>query len=372
MSMMSLVHGTLLVETDFIEKFRHEAAAILTCATAPTTTIMVALVHHSPDGKGRHTTDAWVFLSEDKNHDFDFHIYAMDIIIKYYTEGAGRAATAGVSVPTIIMWTDGCGKQYKGKRNFYAVGRSLHRLGAILTHNFAVTSHFKGAHDGIGGLLKTLMRDAERKERLRIHNTEAAHEFLSAYAESKAEQAGGYLGKWSPYKIADFKMMLLGAKEIPRPPINLTGISGSSKLYQFMGLEEQEGVPGVCVGVQAGEREIEAGAVDGERQLVPNSEFRAADVWHTYPPANKVKETYTCRVRQASCYCSKCRVGAYAECRVASTYPDLVGMVHNRSGTRKADLRSFETQSEDPSLLLQDNSSIASFVTAAGVQCFVV
>lgn len=324
MSMLTFAHGTLLVETDLIEKYRHEASSILTCATAPTTSMMVALVHHTPDGNGRHTTDAWTFLSADRNHDFDFHIYAMDIVIKYYTEWEGRAATAGVPLPLLLIWSDGYGKQYKGKRNFHAVGQSLHRLGCLLVHNFAVTSHFKGAHDGIGGLLKTLMRDADKKG-LRIHDTAAAHDFLSAYAKSKEEDEGGYLGAWSPYKVASFEMELIGAKEIPRPPIDLTGIPGSSKLYRFMGPEEQPPRLGVCVGVQtAVEGSVEV--ANGERELVPNARFLAAEGWSAHPPLELAKRQYRCRVRQASCYCSKCRVGEYPECMVAKTYPELVGM----------------------------------------------
>lgn len=300
--------------------------------------MMVALVHHSPDGKGRHTTDAWTFLSADKNHDFDFHIYAMDIIIQYYTEGEGRAATAGVPHALVLIWTDGCGKQYKGKRNFHAVGQSLHRLGCLLVHNFPVTSHFKGAHDGIGGLLKTLMRDAEKKG-FRLHDPAAAHDFLSAYAKSKEEDEGGCLGTWSAYKIASFKMKLIGAREIPRPPIDLTGISASSKLYQFMGPEEQPPRLGVSVGVQTAVEGSVDVAAEG-REVVPNASFLAAEGWSAHLPAEQAKRKYTCRVRQASCYCSKCRVGEYPECMVAKTYPDLVGMLRDGSGYEKAKLRS--------------------------------
>lgn len=181
--------GELLIEIDFFEKYRHEARYVLTCSTAPTTTIMVSLVHHSPVG-GKRTTDAWVFVSSDPNHDFDFHIYALDIILQHYISGEGRAATAGTRVPTVHMFTDGCAKQYKGKRNFMAVAESLRRLGVILLHNFAVTSHFKGAHDGIEGLLKTLMKDAEKRGQ-RIHDTNAVYKFVSEYAEGK----GGCLGR---------------------------------------------------------------------------------------------------------------------------------------------------------------------------------
>lgn len=83
MCMATLRKGELLVETDFIEKLRHEARVVLTSATAPTTTMMVALVHHSPDEHGEHQTGAWVFVSRDANHDFDFHHAAMEIIFNY-------------------------------------------------------------------------------------------------------------------------------------------------------------------------------------------------------------------------------------------------------------------------------------------------
>lgn len=89
------------------------------------TTMMVALVRHSPDGTGWHQTDAWVFVSIDPNHDFDFHIYAMDTILHHYTTGEGQSATAGTRVPTVLMFTDGCAIQYEGKRNVLACGAKL-------------------------------------------------------------------------------------------------------------------------------------------------------------------------------------------------------------------------------------------------------
>ncbi|CAB1107057.1 unnamed protein product [Ectocarpus sp. CCAP 1310/34] len=300
--------GELLVETDFIEKYKHEAGAVLTCATAPSTTMMVALVHHSPDDDGRHETDAWVFVSSDPNHDFDFHIYAMDIILRYYITGDGRAATAGTPVPTVHIFTDGCAKQYKGKHNFYAVAKSLHRLGVVLIHNFAVTSHFKGAHDGIGGLLKALLREAEKRGQ-RIHNTQAAADFLQVYAEAK-EDGGGHFSSWSPYRIKRFHIKLLGHREIPRPFVDLTGISGSSKLYQFMGAEvQEEESSGVGVEVQT---ENGVPLVGGEKEVVANPQRWQADE-STVLTLPTVTKRYKLRVRQASCYCS-CSVGAYDDC----------------------------------------------------------
>lgn len=331
--------GELVIETDFIEKYRHEARSVMTCATAPTTTMMVALVHHSPDG-GQHTTDAWVFVSSDPNHDFDFHIYALDIILQHYITGEGRAATAGTRVPTVHMFTDGCAKQYKGKRNFMAVAQSLRRLGVILIHNFAVTSHFKGAHDGVGGLLKTLMREAEKRGQ-RIHDTTAVYKFLSSYAKQKEGGMGGHFATWSPYRIAGLHIRQLGFKEIPRPPVVLTGVSGSSDLYQFMGMKDQQDeTTGVSVGVQAVCSKVLA---DGKLVSVDNSlpvgddrELVAfAGNWvvdRCFPRILKISRKYKLRVRQTSCYCSECRVGAYERCIPAKKYLAVVGMVKIVSG----------------------------------------
>ncbi|CAB1099369.1 unnamed protein product [Ectocarpus sp. CCAP 1310/34] len=168
------------------------------------------------------------------------------------------------------------------------------------------------------------MREAEKRG-FRIHDTAAAHDFLSAYAKSKEEDAGGCLGKWSPYKIANFKMELIGANEIPRPRVDLTGIPGSSKLYQFMGAENQEQRLRSSLGVEPADSGVVV--VAGNEHANPGPE-----VVGPAPRPEKVTRKYTCRVRKASCYCSKCRVGSYPDCMVAKNYPEIVGKVHEKSG----------------------------------------
>ncbi|CAB1100646.1 unnamed protein product [Ectocarpus sp. CCAP 1310/34] len=48
-----------------------------------------------------------------------------------------------------------------------------------------------------------------------------------------------------------------------------------------------------------------------------------------------VTKRYKLRVRQASCYCSKCSVGAYDDCVPAKKYEGMVGMVKAVSGKHK-------------------------------------
>ena len=157
--------GDIVIETDFIEKYSHDPGAVLTCAQHPQTTLMVAIVHFRPQlwaGGGRvHQTETWIFASEDPAHDFDFHRHARTQIADYYLDGPGSDATAAAReahrIPRMHMLTDGCAKQYKGRRNFLFLTDSVRQLGYIVEHHFASTSHFKGCHDGIGGVAKNAM-----------------------------------------------------------------------------------------------------------------------------------------------------------------------------------------------------------------------
>ena len=86
----------------------------------------------------------------------------------------------------------------------------------------------------------------------RIPDTKAAFDFLSDYAKSSGTKKGGPFADWSPYKITRYHVKLVGVKEIPRPPVNLEGIPGSSRLYQFMGGGRSGDVP--CCRVRYGAR----------------------------------------------------------------------------------------------------------------------
>lgn len=52
------------------------------------------------------------------------------------------------------MFTDGCGKQYKGRRIFRFLANSLRQIDFFIDYHFSATSHVKGCQDGIGGVAK--------------------------------------------------------------------------------------------------------------------------------------------------------------------------------------------------------------------------
>ena len=59
-----------------------------------------------------------------------------------------------------------------------------------------------------------------------------------------------------------------------------------------------------------------------------------------------VKRGWKVQVRQASCYCSACRVHNFSACKVESVYPGLVGAVKKEVVKEKASLTSVGTQTD--------------------------
>lgn len=136
-------------------------------------------LHHSPDGSGRYETDAWVFLSSDRNRLQLSHLRDGHHLHALHERGGMRRYCCS-------RGTDSSAQ----KPNFRAVAESLRRLGVRLVHSFAVTSQFKGAHDGIGGLIKNLVRNAKKRDH-RIHDTTVAFNF---HAKEKDGAPGGHFG----------------------------------------------------------------------------------------------------------------------------------------------------------------------------------
>ena len=57
-------------------------------------------------------------------------------------------------------------------------------------------SHFKGTHDGIGGVAKDMTRKAELYGNHRIAGPEAAHAFLKKKLEENVKDSETYFSAW--------------------------------------------------------------------------------------------------------------------------------------------------------------------------------
>ncbi|CAN0473788.1 unnamed protein product [Ectocarpus sp. 12 AP-2014] len=99
-----------------------------------------------------------------------------------------------------------------------------------------------------------------------------------------------------------------------------------------MGAEvQEEKSSGVGVEVQ---KENGVSLVGGAKEVDANPQRWQADE-STVLTLPAVTKRYKLRVRQASCYCSKCSVGAYDDCVPAKKYAGMVGMVKAVSGKHK-------------------------------------
>ena len=218
--------GDLVIETDFAEKYTHQSSISMIMPVYPHTTLMVAIVYVTPQthlGGGRvHVTETWIFSSEDMVHDCDFHLHGSARVTGYYLRGDRSKATAAARnegrTPRIHMFTDGCGKQYKGRRNFRFLADSVWQIGFFVDHHFAATSHFKGCHDGLGGFAKNAMR---RREKFchRIMGADGVVSFLKNFFCEGVGGKGGegmrkYFATWSPYRLRRVHVELIGKKEI--------------------------------------------------------------------------------------------------------------------------------------------------------------
>jgi hypothetical protein len=137
---------TIVCECDFSEKFTHSSTVEVTCQTTPKSTLMIFIAHCNPrlDDQGRrvHDTSAYIVFSDDDKHDADFHRHAFRLIFNDI-----KRRNRDCTFNKVVVWSDGCGKQYKGRRNFKFVSRADQELGhegLVLVHNFFATSHGKG------------------------------------------------------------------------------------------------------------------------------------------------------------------------------------------------------------------------------------
>jgi hypothetical protein len=91
-------------------------------------------------------------LSKYKEADAAFHAEAMDHILKHYKAKFSNDADHA-ELKTAILFTDGCGGQFKGKRWLKRIARSCYTYGVVIIHAFHVTAHGKVRMNDVGVVL---------------------------------------------------------------------------------------------------------------------------------------------------------------------------------------------------------------------------
>jgi hypothetical protein len=279
--LLTMKKNHIVVHTDFAEKFKIAGQKVTTCGTAPSATLMVTLVHYyaSVDDE-KHSTDVWFFVSDDTKQDAPFHAHCMRMIKRYYDNMFVKVR--------VVVFTDGCAKQYKGSTNFMFIsqfGREFE--GSLMEHNCQITSHGKGVHDGLGGTAKREASHAIARGAV-MNTAEHFASFLKGKFVNKTEE--DYLGGWTPNVVKDYHVEYIASGNVTRVIEEREGVTGTLKCYQFIGMCSHE--PAAI----AADEHLKNGGLP----------YRVG---------------YPVGVRAFSCYCTRCREQQYVNCLLQLVHP---------------------------------------------------
>lgn len=207
----------------------------------------------------------------------DFMYYA--IVLYYHSEN-------GAELKTWINFTDGCAKQYKGKANFKFVSDAFTTMGVHLKHIFAATSHFKGYHDTIGGIVKRRLHDWVRMGLVVVSTPRQFFNFTEAQFNHECSDES-FRDKWTKCKAKSWRAEWIDQDDVDRDESLESKLDGIEKTQSFHHFESFVGESG---------------------QYIPPNEMIEMESGRDYTMQYKL------RCRLLTCVCSKCRVGNYEEC----------------------------------------------------------
>ncbi len=250
-------------------------------------------------------------IADDLEQDNEFHVRTCDMVYDHYKNI--------IPVKKWNLCTDGCGAQYKCAENFaFIVSRGKERYNGVeLRHHFAATAHFKGVHDGIGGIVKKYT-DGKVKMELWAPNSARAwvqllQEHYSMVNEAMTDLK--YEKTWTPNRIKEFQVHYLqrevDADEAAKAKhsVHFTTVPDTHELHEF------SAIPLACLHPETGcFRRAHAAmhpALDAEN-------LRKKSEGQTY------KINHYVMVRPSSCACSNCRAYAFADCYQAKKFTPFI------------------------------------------------
>jgi hypothetical protein len=159
------------VLTDYPSATSHEFPGQVTCHQPHTSSYPVYFVYYPEEEEEELQLEILTFFNPGAEQNAKVHHACMDLLVQYYQgksiESDGIEYTRKEAVLTddgtgrVMIDTDGCGGQYYGRKNFYAMTLLPSRRNVKVQHSIAVRADFKGAHDAFGGTCKQIFRRAE-------------------------------------------------------------------------------------------------------------------------------------------------------------------------------------------------------------------
>lgn len=157
-------------------------------------TLFIAITHHrEKTGFGsKLVSEAHVFISPDSLHDTYFVQAAMDKLQDVFKQ-------RGKQFDRWFINTDGASQHFKSKETMYSLRVFLKKSGAVsvMWENCA-PGHGKGPWDGIGAVIKTIIRTLEKQSKLYAHNP------LDVFVALKKQFLGWQKNLSEQYSIENF------------------------------------------------------------------------------------------------------------------------------------------------------------------------
>lgn len=171
---------------------------------------MHPIVVYRKDGNDHLIRESLVFLSDDTGHDSH--------AVEYFLQGAIKHIEENTSINRIVIFSDGCASQYKGKINFADVSLASYPT----ERNYYGSEHGKGEGDGEIGVINRAIDRAVLGRQVVIRNSQELHDWCSANIASDAE-----------FSKRKFFHVKVGDVARNRPDREVETLKGSRKLHQI-------------------------------------------------------------------------------------------------------------------------------------------
>lgn len=242
---------TINIKADYAAQVEHVHDGSLTCATFARSNVEVIVVNHSPrwernestgELERRMNTDCWFIIggtnSRYKEADSHGHNAAMEMIVEHYKRILPN-------LRHVIIKTDGCSGQYKGRFNFKYLAEFYKKFGLDIRHMYAATEHFKGFHGALGKLIAKIHENAEkfRKAGGRAETSWELKEVVDSTIEHDVQKMGKgmmainkYYVRYITSSTTDPHMRDVGVPFVERPvKWDVAGMSNTHETYEVWG-----------------------------------------------------------------------------------------------------------------------------------------
>ena len=157
----------LVICLDYANRYTHWQQDGATCKHDRQSSHLVVFVLSNPVfatsakiDKVSHTCEAWTFWNEDPKQTPECIHAALRHIIRFEKK---KAVTRGQPLKEVIVFSDRCGEQNSGRKNFRMCSETAMLLHVILLWIFACPHHFAGVWDAWGGSEAKLLKNVENR-----------------------------------------------------------------------------------------------------------------------------------------------------------------------------------------------------------------